>query len=106
MSEDAMTVYMLAQVQILDPEQWERYQEIAAREIARHGGGTFPAVSARTWKKPTGTSRKTCRSTSSRSPTWSRLTRGTTRPNMPKRWPSGRSRCTDAYFFVRGTDET
>jgi uncharacterized protein (DUF1330 family) len=33
-----MTVYMVAQVQILDPGEWERYKEIAAREIARHGG--------------------------------------------------------------------
>jgi uncharacterized protein (DUF1330 family) len=34
----AVTVYMVAQVQILDPEQWARYKEIAAREIAVHGG--------------------------------------------------------------------
>ena len=33
-----MTVYMVAQVQVLDPEQWERYKEIASREIARRGG--------------------------------------------------------------------
>jgi hypothetical protein len=37
-TEDAMTLYMVAQAQILDPGQWERYKEIAAREMARHGG--------------------------------------------------------------------
>ena len=32
-----MTVYMVARVQVLDPEQWERYKEIASREIAGSG---------------------------------------------------------------------
>ena len=30
-----MTVYMVAQVQILDPGRWERYKEIAARDCVR-----------------------------------------------------------------------
>ena len=52
-----MTVYMVAQVQILDPEQWERYKEIAAREIARHGGqylarGASPEVQEADWSQP------------------------------------------------------
>jgi uncharacterized protein (DUF1330 family) len=52
-----MTVYMVAQVQILDPEQWERYKEIAAREIARHGGqylarGVSPEVEEADWSQP------------------------------------------------------
>ena len=52
--EDAVTVYMVAQVQILDPEQWEHYKEIAAREIARHGGrylarGARPEVREADW---------------------------------------------------------
>jgi uncharacterized protein (DUF1330 family) len=52
-----MTVYMVAQVEILDPEQWERYKEIAAREIARHGGrylarGANPEVAEADWKQP------------------------------------------------------
>jgi uncharacterized protein (DUF1330 family) len=52
-----MTVYMVAQVQILDPEHWERYKEIAAREIARHGGrylarGASPEVEEADWKQP------------------------------------------------------
>src|SRR5579859_2991936 len=52
-----MTVYMVAQVQILDPEQWERYKEIASREIARHGGryltrGARPEVEEAGWNQP------------------------------------------------------
>jgi uncharacterized protein (DUF1330 family) len=52
-----MTVYMVAQVQILDPEQWERYKEIAAREIAMHGGrylarGAIPEVEEADWNQP------------------------------------------------------
>ena len=52
-----MTAYMVAQVQILDPEQWERYKEIAAREIARHGGrylarGVSPEVEEADWNQP------------------------------------------------------
>jgi uncharacterized protein (DUF1330 family) len=52
-----MTVYMVAQVQILDPEQWERYKEIAAREIGRHGGrylarGASPEVEEADWSQP------------------------------------------------------
>jgi uncharacterized protein (DUF1330 family) len=52
-----MIVYMVAQVQILDPEQWERYKEIAAREIARHGGtylarGARPEVEEADWNQP------------------------------------------------------
>jgi uncharacterized protein (DUF1330 family) len=52
-----MTVYMVAQVQILDPEQWEHYKEIAAPEIARHGGrylarGTSPEVEEADWDQP------------------------------------------------------
>ena len=55
--EGAMTAYMVAQVQILDPEQWERYKEIAAREIARHGGrylarGASPEVEEADWNQP------------------------------------------------------
>jgi hypothetical protein len=52
-----MTVYMVAQVQVLDSEQWERYKEIAAREIARHGGtylarGARPEVEEADWNQP------------------------------------------------------
>ena len=52
-----MTVYMVAQVQVLDPEQWERYKEIASREIARHGGryltrGARPEVEEAGWNQP------------------------------------------------------
>jgi uncharacterized protein (DUF1330 family) len=52
-----MTVYMVAQVQILDPEQWEHYKEIASREIARHGGrylarGAPPEVEEADWNQP------------------------------------------------------
>lgn len=52
-----MTVYMVAQVQILDPGLWERYKEIAAREIARHGGrylvrGASPEVEEADWNQP------------------------------------------------------
>ena len=32
-----MTVCMVAQVEVLDPTQWQRYKEIAAPAIARHG---------------------------------------------------------------------
>ncbi len=28
-----MTVYMVAKVQVLDPEQWERYKETARRAV-------------------------------------------------------------------------
>ena len=49
-----MTAYMVAQVEILDPEQWERYKQIAAQEIARHGGrylarGAGPEVEEADW---------------------------------------------------------
>ena len=52
-----MTVYMIAQVEILDPEQWEHYKEIAAVEIARHGGrylarGASPEVREADWEQP------------------------------------------------------
>ena len=52
-----MTVYMVAQVQIQDPEQWEQYKEIAAREIAQHGGrylarGASPEVEEADWTQP------------------------------------------------------
>jgi uncharacterized protein (DUF1330 family) len=52
-----MTVYMVAQVQVLDPEQWERYKDIASREIARHGGrylarGARPEVEEADWNQP------------------------------------------------------
>jgi len=52
-----VTVYMVAQVEILDPAQWERYKEIAAREIARHGGrylarGASPEVDEADWEQP------------------------------------------------------
>jgi nicotinamidase-related amidase len=52
-----MTVYTIAQVEILDPEQRERYKEIAAREIARHGGrhlarGASPEVKEADWEQP------------------------------------------------------
>jgi hypothetical protein len=52
-----MTAYMVAQVQILDPERWERYKEIAAREIGRHGGqylarGASPEVAEADWGQP------------------------------------------------------
>jgi uncharacterized protein (DUF1330 family) len=52
-----MTVYMVAQVQVLDPEQWERYKEIASREITRHGGryltrGARPEVEEADWNQP------------------------------------------------------
>jgi uncharacterized protein (DUF1330 family) len=48
---------MVAQVEILDPERWERYKEIAAREIARHGGrylarGASPEVEEADWNQP------------------------------------------------------
>jgi uncharacterized protein (DUF1330 family) len=52
-----MTVYMVAQVQVLDPELWKRYKEIASREIARHGGryltrGARPEVVETDWNQP------------------------------------------------------
>jgi uncharacterized protein (DUF1330 family) len=52
-----MTVYMVAQVEILDAEQWERYKKIAATEIARHGGrylarGASPEVEEADWDQP------------------------------------------------------
>jgi uncharacterized protein (DUF1330 family) len=52
-----MTAYMVAQVEILDPERWERYKEIAAQEIARHGGwylarGASPEVAEADWNQP------------------------------------------------------
>jgi len=52
-----MTVYMVAQVQILDPEQWARYKEMAAREIGVHGGrylvrGARPEVEEADWNQP------------------------------------------------------
>jgi uncharacterized protein (DUF1330 family) len=52
-----MTVYMVAQVQILDSGRWERYKEIAAREIARNGGrylarGASPEVAEADWQQP------------------------------------------------------
>jgi uncharacterized protein (DUF1330 family) len=52
-----MTAYMVAQVEILDPEQWERYKQIAAEEIARHGGrylvrGASPEVEEADWNQP------------------------------------------------------
>jgi hypothetical protein len=44
-------------VQILDPEQWERCKEIAAREIARHDGqylarGASPEAEEADWNQP------------------------------------------------------
>ena len=52
-----MTVYMVAQVEILDPAQWQRYKEIAAPAIARHGGrylarGVSPEVAEADWAQP------------------------------------------------------
>jgi uncharacterized protein (DUF1330 family) len=52
-----MTVYMVAQVEILDAEQWARYKKIAATEIARHGGrylarGAIPEVEEADWDQP------------------------------------------------------
>src|SRR5580693_7797745 len=52
-----MTVYMVAQVLVQDPEQWEHYKEIAAREIAQHGGrylarGASPEVEEADWTQP------------------------------------------------------
>jgi uncharacterized protein (DUF1330 family) len=57
MWEGAMTVYIVAQVQVQDPEQWEHYKEIAAREIAQHGGrylarGASPEVEEADWAQP------------------------------------------------------
>ena len=48
---------MVAQVEILDPRRWERYKEIAARAIARHGGrylarGASPEVAEADWPQP------------------------------------------------------
>jgi len=52
-----MTVYMVAQVEILDPAQWQRYKEIAAPAIARHGGRYLarrvsPEVAEADWAQP------------------------------------------------------
>ncbi|GAA4263674.1 DUF1330 domain-containing protein [Dactylosporangium darangshiense] len=33
-----MTAYVISQVEILEPEQWERYRQIAAPAIAKFGG--------------------------------------------------------------------
>jgi uncharacterized protein (DUF1330 family) len=48
---------MVAQVEILDPAQWQRYKEIAAPATARHGGrylarGVSPEVAEADWAQP------------------------------------------------------
>jgi uncharacterized protein (DUF1330 family) len=52
-----MTAYMIAQVQILDPERWEHYRQLAAPAIARYGGryltrGARPEVEEADWEQP------------------------------------------------------
>ncbi|MEA2615697.1 MAG: hypothetical protein QOE72_1480 [Chloroflexota bacterium] len=52
-----MTVYMISQVEVLDAEAWQRYREIAAPAIARHGGeyvvrGATPEVVEGDWAPP------------------------------------------------------
>ncbi len=52
-----MTVYMVAQVEILDPDQWQHYKEIAAKAVAQHGGrylarGASPEVEEADWEQP------------------------------------------------------
>ena len=41
-----MTVYMVAQVEILDPEQWEHYKKSLLRQSPGTAGGTWRAVPA------------------------------------------------------------
>ena len=57
-----MTVYMVAQVQILDPDSGSATRRSLGRKSPVTAGGTWRAAPARRWKKPIGTSRKTCRS--------------------------------------------
>jgi hypothetical protein len=80
-----MTVDMVAQAQILDPEQWERCKEIDAREISRHGGQCLAQGTSPEGEEPTGTSRKTCRSTASAPVLRARLRRATSLRRMTGR---------------------
>src|ERR1700753_4229341 len=48
---------MIAQVEILDPAQWERYKAIASQAIAQYGGryltrGAHPEVREADWAPP------------------------------------------------------
>lgn len=93
-----MTAYMVAQVEILDPEQWERYKQIAAQEIARHGGrylarGASPQVEEADWNQPENVQVNVVASRP-----WSTPTRGTPHRSTQRRWLSGTTRCTAACF--------
>ena len=83
-----MTAYMVAQVEILDPEQWERYKQIAAQEIARHGGrylarGASPEVEEADWNQP-----ENVQVNMVAFRPWSTPTRGTRHRSTRRRWLS------------------
>jgi uncharacterized protein (DUF1330 family) len=52
-----MAAYVISQVEVLDESQWQRYREIAAPAIVRHGGrylvrGARPEVAEGDWAPP------------------------------------------------------
>jgi uncharacterized protein (DUF1330 family) len=100
-----MTVYMVAQVQILDSEQWEHYKEIAAREIARHGGrylarGASPEVEEADWDQP-----ETLQVNIVAFPSMEQAHAWYTSPEYAKALAYRRVAVLRRLFFVPGTDE-
>jgi uncharacterized protein (DUF1330 family) len=52
-----MSAYLISQVEVLIPEEWEKYRSIAAAAIARYGGeylvrGASPEVIEGDWEPP------------------------------------------------------
>lgn len=100
-----MTVYMVAQVQILDPEQRERYKEIAAPEIARHGGrylarGASPEVEEADWDQP-----ENLQINMVAFPSMEEAHAWYTSPEYAKALAFRQSAVHRRLFFVSGTDE-
>ena len=101
-----MTVYMVAQVQILDPGQWELYKEIAAREIARHGGrylarGARPEVEEADWSQP-----EDLQINIAAFPSLKQAHAWYNSPEYAKALAFRQSAVHRRLFFVNGTDET
>jgi len=100
-----MTVYMVAQVQVLDPEQWERYKEFASREIARHGGryitrGARPEVEEADWSQP-----EDLQINIVAFPSWEQAHGWYNSPEYAKALAFRRVAVHRRLFFVNGTDE-
>ena len=100
-----MTVYMVAQVQVLDPELWERYKEIASREITRHGGryltrGARPEVEEADWSQP-----EDLQINIVAFPSWEQAHGWYNSPEYAKALAFRRVAVHRRLFFVNGTDE-